>query len=293
MSALPFVYVVMLTYNHCRDTLQALDSLSRMTYPNYRLMVVDNQSTDRTVEIVEAEYPDVELLVHPSNLGFAAGVNPGLQQALDRGADFVLVINNDVLVMPSMLTHLVAAMEPDIGAAAPMIYYLDDPKRIWSTGFSMHPLLLEMRGGARGQIDQGQWQTPFEVDYLLGCAILLNSAVLREVGLFDERYFFYYEDLDFSLRVRQRGYRLITVAQAKMLHKGAGSAGMMSVFRMYQMARGSVTFFRAHAHGLQRPASFLFRFGSAVRTSVRFLLSKQFNLLQCYWQGLWDGWRVS
>ena len=293
MSDIPLVYVVVLTYNHCQDTLQAIESLSRMTYPNYKLLIADNQSIDGTVGIVRKKYPNVEILVHPSNLGFAAGINPGLQHALDHGADFILAINNDVLVAPYMLTDLVRVMKPNIGASAPMIYYLDDPERIWSIGFSKHVLLLEMRGGARGQIDRGQWQTPFEVDYLLGCAILLSSSMLRDIGLFDERYFFYYEDLDLSLRARQRGYRLLTVPQAKMWHKGAGSSGVGSAFRTYQMARGSVIFFRSHACGLQRPASFLFRAGSALKASLRFLLSKQSHLLRHHWQGLWDGWQIS
>ena len=122
MSNHPLVHVVMLTYNHCEYTLQALASLSKMTYPSYELIVVDNQSTDRTVEMVQEKYPDVTLLVHSSNLGFAAGINSGLQLSLAQRADFVLVINNDVLVTPSLLTHLVAAMEVDVGATAPLIY---------------------------------------------------------------------------------------------------------------------------------------------------------------------------
>jgi len=290
MSSHPRVHVVMLTYNHCEYTLQALDSLGKMTYPNYELIVVDNHSTDRTVEMVEERYPNVTLLVNPSNLGFAAGINSALRLSLDQRADFILIVNNDILVASSLLTHLVAAMEADVGAASPLIYCLDAPKRIWSAGFSKHPLLLEMRGGARGQIDSGQWRRPFEVDYLLGCAMLLNSAVLREVGLFDERYFFYYEDLDFSLRVRRRGYRLVTVPQARMWHKGAGSAE--SAFRVYQMGRGSVIFFRTHAQGLRRPAVFLFRSGTALKKTLEFLLRKRPHLVRHYWRGLLDGWRA-
>ena len=290
MSNPPLVHVVMLTYNHCEYTLQALASLSKMTYPRYELIVIDNQSTDCTVEMVEKEYPSVRLLVNPANLDFAAGINLGVQFSLARGADFVFIVNNDVLVEPSLLTHLVAAMEADVGAASPLIYYSDAPQRIWSAGFSKHPLLLEMRGGARGRIDPGLWQTPVEVDYLLGCAMLLNSAMLREVGLFDERYFFYYEDLDFCLRVRRYGYRLVTVPQARMWHKGAGSAG--SAFRAYQMGRGSVIFFRTHARGWQKPAVFLFRSGAALKKSLVFLLSKRSHLVGHYWRGLRDGWRA-
>lgn len=293
MCSFPYVQVIVLSCNRCKDTLQALDSLSSMTYPNYELVIVDNRSTDGTIEAVQEKYPSVTLLAQSANLGFAAGANVGLRRAVERKADFALIINNDVLVMPSMLTHLVEAMTPQVGAAAPMIYYLDDPKRIWSVGFARHPILLEAQGGARGQIDQGQWQVPFEVDYLLGCALLVRVSMLRKTGLFDSRYFFYYEDLDLSLRIQKQGYRLITVPQAKMWHKGAGSAALGSAFRVYHMARSSVIFFRTHARGLQRPAVLTFRLVSAARTSCKFLLSKRFDLLQHYWQGLWNGWRVT
>jgi len=290
MFNLPFVYVVILTFNHCEYTLKALESLSKLTYPNYKLLVVDNRSTDGTIEAIREEFPFVEIIVNPANLGFAAGINRGLRLALNRGADFILIINNDVIVDPSMLTYLVEAMGPEIGAAAPLIYYMDDPRRIWSIGFSKHPLLLEMRGGARGQIDHGQWQAPFEVDYLLGCAVLLNSLMLKEVGLFDEQFFFYYEDLDLSIRAQRRGYRLITVPQARIWHKGAGSAGVESEFMVYHRARGSVIFFRKHAHNWQKPAIFLFRIGSALKTSLKFLLRRKSHLFQAYWKGLIDGW---
>jgi len=293
MSSFPLVYVVTITYNHCEDVVRTLDSLSRMAYPNYRLLVVDNQSTDGVVEIVRDGYPDVELLVNPSNLGFAAGVNRGLRFALDHEADCVLVVNSDVMADPSMLMQLVSAIEPGVGATAPVIHYLDHPEKIWSIGFVKHPLLLEMRGGARGQVDQGQWQKPFEVDYLLGCAILLSSTMLRDIGFFDEHFFFFYEDLDLSLRARRRGYRLVTVPQARLWHKVAGSSEPGSTFRAYHQARSSVLFFRMHTRGIQKPASFLFRFASALQISLKFLLHRQFHLLRHYWLGLWDGWQAS
>jgi GT2 family glycosyltransferase len=263
-----------------------------MTYPTYELVVVDNHSTDRTIEAVQEKYPDVVLLIQPVNKGFAAGANAGLQRAIEKKADFALIINNDVLVMPSMLTALIESLTPDVGAVAPMIYYMDEPERIWSAGFLRDPILLEPRGSARGQVDRGQWLTPFNVDYLLGCALLISVPLLKEVGLFDERYFFYYEDLDLSLRIKQKGYRLINVPQAKMWHKVASSAPQGSSFRTYHLARSSVIFFRTHARGLQRPAVLIFRLGSAVKSSWKFLMGKRFDLLQNYWKGLWDGWQI-
>lgn len=293
MTDAALTYVVMLTYNNCTDTLEALDFVVQMTYPNYRVLVVDNGSSDGTPELVRSRFPGVEVLENSRNLGFSAGNNRGIECALARGADFVLIINNDVIVRPSLLTMLVEAMDPGVGATAPMILYWDDPTRIWSVGFGMHPTFLVLRGGARGQVDQGQWAAPFEVDSLLGCAMLLRGTMLEDIGLFDERFFFYYEDLDLCLRARRNGYRLLTVPAARMWHKVAGSAGMGSAFRVYQMARGDIVLFRAHARGLQWSLGALYRAASGVKKTIQFSLGGRLDLLKSYWRGVWDGWQTA
>jgi GT2 family glycosyltransferase len=291
MKNYPSVHVVVLSFNQLKDTLSALDSLCRMTYPNFELVLVDNHSTDSTVAEVRDHFPQVVILNQPDNLGFACGMNAGLRRALDLNVDFALVINNDVEVAPSMLTLLVESMAPSIGAAAPLIYYASEPNRVWSAGFSRDPVLLEMRGGARGQLDQGQWHVPFPVDYLLGCAVLLNVQALRQVGLFDQRFFFYYEDLDLSIKLNKGRYQLLTVPQAKMWHKVARSAPVGSPFRTYQLARSSAIFFRTHCRGWRLVPVLFFRLGSAIQISLRFLWHRQFSLLKNYWLGLWNGLR--
>ena len=135
----PLVYVVMLTFNHYPDTRRALSSLGQSAYPNYRLLVVDNHSTDETVMRLRQDFPRVELIANPANWGFAKGINIGLRDALQKGAEYILVINNDVLVAPSMLGRLVEAMAPGVGATAPLIFALDASKRVWSSGFWRHP----------------------------------------------------------------------------------------------------------------------------------------------------------
>lgn len=292
-TSCPLVYVIVLTFNHCQDTLRALDSITKMTYSNYQILVVDNRSTDETVACVRAHYPDIELLINSANLGYAGGVNRGLMYVLEHNADLVLVMNNDVVVDSAMLTHLVAAMQTNVGAAAPLIYYQDTPEQVWSAGFSIHTWFLEMTGGARGQVDRGQWTETFQVDLLLGCAILLQCSALKEIGLFDERFFFYFEDLDLSLRLGRQGYSLVTVPDAKMWHKVAGSAGRESEFRIWQMARSNVIFYRTHAQGIQKVAGLLFRTGSALKKSLLFLMTAKFSFLRWYWQGVWDGWQAS
>jgi GT2 family glycosyltransferase len=293
MTEWPLVYIIVLTHNHSQDTLAALDSLAAMTYPNCQLLVVDNHSTDGTLDLVKSAHPRVETLANEENVGFAAGVNIGISHAVQQDADLVLLVNNDVIVSPDMLTRLVASIGEGVAVAAPLIYYMDDPQRIWSAGFIKQPILLEARGGMRGKIDPGRWPASRSIDYVLGCAMLIDCAALRQVGQFDERFFFYYEDLDFSLRVKKAGYDLVMVPEARMWHKGAGSAGMETPFRAYHMARGSVIFFRTHVHGWRRFLVLGFRLASACRTIVRFLYRGQPHLIRHYWLGLREGWRAA
>lgn len=293
MTPPPLVYVTIPTFNNYEDTRRALTSLQALTYPNFRIVVVDNGSTDETVARLPAEFPEVRLHCNSHNLGFAAGINVGLRVALDAGAEFVLVLNNDVVVEPRLLEPLIAAVNDDVGVVAPLIYALEEPGRVWSSGFRRHPLLLEMRGGLRGKLDAGQWQGPAEVDYLLGCALLLPARTLSEVGLFDEQYFFYYEDLDLSMRIQAQGYRLLMVPEAHVWHKGAATAGAGSPFHVYHMARGSAIFFHKYARGVLGALVLLYRLGSSLKKSLSFIVNGRWDLLGQHWRGVQDGWRVS
>jgi len=290
MIDFPMVYVVILAFNHYEATRRALSSLQALTYPDFKVLVLDNGSTDETLVRLPHEFPEVHLHSNASNVGFAAGINVGIRIALEAGADYVFVLNNDVIVDPHILEPLVRAASADVGAVAPLIYSVEEPDRIWSAGFKRHPLLLEMRGGSRGKLANQQLQGMIEVDFLIGCASLLHAEVLREVGLFDERYFFYYEDLDLSMRIQAHGYRLLVVPSARLWHQGAATAGPGSPFNVYQMARGSVLFFRSHARGLQRPLILLVRTASSLKKSLGFMLSGRWNLVCQHWLGIRDGW---
>ncbi|MBX3014539.1 MAG: glycosyltransferase family 2 protein [Caldilineaceae bacterium] len=191
MTAAPLVYIVMPVYNQWDNTAEALASLLRMSYRNFQILVVDNASQDQTAQQLAQAFPTVQHLALPTNLGFAGAVNLGIDVALAQGAEFVLMINNDVWVDPAMLTELVAAMDmAAVGAVGPAIYYAQEPTLVWSAGYRRHPLLLELRGGYRGQPTPAQWQEPFPVDYLLGTAILLRRSLIEAVGKLDPRFFF-------------------------------------------------------------------------------------------------------
>jgi GT2 family glycosyltransferase len=292
----PLVYVITLTWNQKQDTLACLESLSQMSYPHYRLLLVDNASVDGTAEAVRKRFPDVEVIVNPQNLGFPGGFNVGIRHALTRKAEHVFIINNDTLVDENILDELMAfAGRAEVGMLAPKIYFADEPDRIWSVGGQRHPWTLEMTDKGDRQLDQGQWDDVLERDYLVGCALLMKRAMLQEIGLFDTGYNpIYYEDVDLCLRARRAGYRLLLVPRACMWHKvSASGGGAGSPRERYLMARNSVRFFRKHVRGWQWLAVIPYRLGSALKTTGRLLYQGRSESALAYWRGLRDGLIIS
>ena len=291
----PLVYVITLTWNQKEDTLSCLESLTRMTYPRCRFLVVDNGSVDDTLNALARQFPDVEVIANSRNLGFQGGFNVGLRHALDRGAEFILIINNDTYVAPDLLSILLSHTDDDdVGMLAPKIYYADEPTRIWSVGGDRHPWTFEMVDKGDNEIDEGQWDEVLERDYLVGCALLMRCSLLQTVGLFDEGYHpIYYEDVDLCVRARAAGFRLLLVPAARMWHAvSASSGGANSPRERYLMARNSVRFFRKHIRGWRWLAVIPYRVGSAVKTVARLVFRRRYRAAFSYLQGLYHGLTV-
>lgn len=291
MSSLPLVYAITLNWNQRDETLGCLQSLSNLNYANLRLLLVDNASTDGTPLAVAECYPHIKIIINKKNLGFGAGFNVGIRYALEQGAEYVLIINNDARLAPDALTQMLSLSQPNIGMIAPKIYYASEPERIWSLGGMRHPLNYEMIGDARGQIDCGQWDTVLERDYFVGCILLFSAKMLNEVGLFDEDFFLYYEDSDLSVRARQAGYRLLLCPLAYGWHKVAiSSGGSDSPNERYWMARSSVYFFYKHIHGWRWIVVIPYRLASAIKTVLRLTMRGKQEAVKSYLRGLKHGW---
>ncbi len=292
-AEVPLVYVVTVNWNNAPDTLACLESLSHLTYPNYRLLEVENGSTDNSPERITEAFPQVEQLRIPENLGFAGGFNAGIRHALKNGAEFVFIVNNDTLAAPGLLEPLVeAASAPDVGAVAPLIFYADEPERVWSAGAGRSRWTLELTENHGRTMRFDSSAPPIAREFLSGCALLLKKEVLEKAGLLDEGFFLYYEDSDYSLRLRQAGYRLLLVPQAKLWHKvSRSSLGSDSPGERYWMARSSVRFFRKHVRGWRWLVVVPWRAGSALKTTLRLLRRGSFRAAWYYWRGLQDGIR--
>jgi len=295
-QALPPVGIITVTWNQVEKTLACLETIFSLDYPEFDVILIDNGSTDGTVAKVQQRFPDVKVTALPQNVGFAKGYNVGLHQCAVNDYPFLFLLNNDTLLAPDVLTHLIEHMrqQPEVGMASAKIYFADEPTRIWSVGGMINPKNLEVTDKFDNMLDQGQLAEIRSLDFVPLCGVLIRGQLIAEIGFLDERFFVYYEDMDFSRRARQAGYQISLVPDAKIWHAvSSSSGGADSPNERYWMARSSVIFFRKHGSPKQAPVIICWRSVSAVRTSFRLLGQRNFSSLRAYWRGLWHGLKES
>jgi GT2 family glycosyltransferase len=251
------LWIVVLNWNGLADTRALLPTLAACRVPDgwrMRTLVVDNGSTDGSVDALRREFPDIELLPLGENRRFAGGNNPGIRRALESGADAVMLLNNDTRADPGLLEHLLLALEqdPSAGAAAPLIYFGAPTRRIWFAGGRCVPALgLTSHRGIR-ELDEGQYRKVEETGYLTGCCLVAWRTVWEKVGVLDEGYFIYAEDADWSLRARRAGFGLLFVPTARLWHEVSASAGQASPFKIYHRLRANARLCARHTRGIGR-----------------------------------------
>ncbi|MFT5195325.1 MAG: GT2 family glycosyltransferase [Cellvibrionaceae bacterium] len=288
----PLVYAVVLNWNGANDAIGCLHSLVQQDWPNLVNVLVDNGSADDSVVRIQAEFPNLKILQNDKNLGFAGGVNVGMHYALEQNADQIIVLNNDLVLDPKCISEMMAHVEKDVSFVTASLYFHDEPNRIWSIGGELNKWNLEKTADARGILDENQFPQVMRRDFVPGGATLMSAKVLREIGLFDEKFFLYYEDADLSLRAYRAGYKSLVVTTAKMWHGvSKSSGGADSPRERYWMARSSTIYFSKNAKVWQWPIIFFWRSGSAIRTSIRLLKGRRHKALCSYWRGLKDGVR--
>jgi len=268
----PLVYAIVLNWNRPDDTYACLASLARSDYPALKILVVDNGSGPEQVRMLRAHEFDIEILWLERNYGFAEGNNRGIQYALEHGADFVLLINNDTTVDPGMVSELMrmVQLDPLVGVEGPIIYYADLPDKVWFAGMRFRRNLYVVR---RGLHLKPPLKPVEEVDFISGCGMLIRRSVLERIGFLSPDYFMYYEDLDFCVRAKQAGFKLMCATQARMWHKvSASTGGVDSPLKQYYQVKSSLIFYRRHTHGIMYWLNVLLRFAHAAWATVRAVL---------------------
>ena len=254
-AAWPRVLVVVLNWNGSDDTLACLTSLAALDYPAFDTLVIDNGSRASVAPLVRARFPEVDCIELPTNMGYAGGNNVGLRRAIERGYEFVYVLNNDVVVDPGALRAAVgAAGDPRVAAVGGKVLAFDDPERLWMTYGAVDYRQSLVRLAGWGERDRGQYDVARDVEWVPGCALLLSCRALADVGVFDERFFAYHEDVDWCTSARERGWRIRYAPDAVVRHRGNRTLGGPTYVspRKYLSARSTVLYARKHATFPQR-----------------------------------------
>ncbi len=271
----PSVYVILVNWNGREITLDCLASLQRVRYPAMRVLVVDNGSADDSVAAMHSGFPAVEVLALGENRRFAGGNNAGMQKALEAGADFILLLNNDTIVDPDFLPPLLDRFQREerCGMVVPKIYYHHAPDTLWYAGGEISFWSGTMRHRGIREVDHGQYDFATETDYATGCCILLSRDVVRRVGEMDESFYMYTEDADWSMRTRRAGYRILFEPRSHIWHKlSVSTGGHLSFFKLRNKLISNYRFFARYArwyHWLTFPwLSIIINAGAALRYLV-------------------------
>lgn len=286
------VAIILVNWNGSAYTKACLESLEKVKEPAFQVVLVDNASQEPEGEQLKALFPQLHLIANSENLGFTGGNNVGIRYALTQGFDQVLLLNNDTLVDPPFLKALQACLQKSgYGVAQPLICFAQDPKKLWSAGGKWNTLLgRAITLGDRVSLDNYA-PKHLELDWATGCCMLISKEAILASGLLDEQYFAYFEDVEWSLRIRKSGFK-IGLAENSIIYHEAGAAskkqhaeGTLSPKVFFFHVRNQLFLLRQQQIVLGYPYH-LIRFAL---WGAYFLIRGRFQKLSAVFQGLRDG----
>ena len=279
----PLVYAVILAHNNYQDTEECLRSVLLSAYPRYQVLLVDNGSSDGTADRVKEAFPEVQVLITGQNLSVPAGYNVGFEHALQAGADYVLMLNNDTVIDQPMIEDLVTIAEVDseLGILMPKVLYYGSDTETWSIGgrYRTFPPSILMT-----EKDKRLAEVPRLIEYAPSCGLLIHRRAFELAGLFDAGYFFWYDDWDFSERVRAHGLSIRYTPEARMWHKVSRTTrGPSSPFFWRTYGASVVRYYRRHG----RPVWL------SLPIHLGYLILRDFGWKRnwAHWPSFWEGIR--
>jgi len=247
MEKFPKVSIIVLNYNGKNCIEKTLKSVYRVNYPDFNVVLVDNNSTDGSLEFIRRNFPKIGIIKNDQNLGFSAGNNIGIKYALERGADYILLLNYDTEVKSNFLLHLIKTMQSDKknGIGSPVIFKGKN-KDIWFSGGKIGWIKMKTFHQTKKIV-----KDYFNSDYISGCSMIIKKDVFEKIGLLDEDFFLYWEDADFSLRTKKAGFKLVVSAKSEVFHMEKSQERMEK--KIYWLVISGLIFFKKNTPLFLKP----------------------------------------
>lgn len=290
MGTPPDISFVTVNYNGLEHTRALLNSLKVIEgLFTFEVIVVDNGSSENQAEILALEYPNHIVIRSDINLGFAGGNNIGIRRSSAR---YIMLINNDTIIPDGSLKELISFMDsnPQAGGVSPRIQFMTPPGSVQFAGYTQLTRIT-LRNSIIGysETDKGQFMTVTETPYLHGAAMLVKREAIEKAGLMCEDYFLYYEELDWSMRLTESGYKLWYVPQALVIHKESMSTGNDTPLKRYYMTRNRLLFAKRNRKGTVRILSYIYQTAVACPKDILIaLLRRRVDLAKAICTGVND-----
>jgi len=290
-SQLPLVSIITVNYNAPDDTLEFLQSVKELTYPNLEVIVVDNASKEDPGRRIAEAFPDVIYIRSEQNLGFAGGNNLGIK--ISKG-DYLFFLNNDTLLYHDFMEPIVNFMEehPDAGMASPMVVYPDGKTIQYAGGIGINPYTGRGKRVGLFEEDRGQYNMICKTDFGHGAAMIVPRRVIDEVGPMPELFFLYYEEHDWVEQVKRAGFFMYYIGTTKVLHKESiSTGGFESPLKVYYLTRNRLLFMRRNTEGLAYVIGLIFFVLISIpKNTLMYLFRGKLKLLGSFYQGI--GWNL-
>ena len=271
-------HIILVNYNGYKDTIECIKSLKNLKYNNYKIIIVDNASSDNSINELNKYVGDNLLLLKSNeNLGFSGGNNIGIKYALENDADYVMLLNNDTEVEPNFLEYMINAAESDksIGIVGCKIKYYDNKNLLWYAGGQVNWFKFIGEHFGMREEDNGQYDKFKKISFMTGCCMLIKREVIEKVGMLPDEYFMYFEDVDFCVKVQEAGYKIVYEPKAVIYHKvGISGGGEESPFSIKWCTRNRIYFMNKYSYKVSK--------GKFILSNLFFYTTRFIRIIQYY-----------